>query len=490
MVLWGMKPLLRAPPNALALALGCAALFLEASIADAHPIAPHVFCETYPNAPTCLAGMPSCTYCHDGSPPTRNAFGRALESLILPGAMRPLPDPDFMQALPAALHGVEQLDVDMDGYVDLDEITAGTLPADAASFPDKGTCPTKTKNSNWDVCNYDPAYVFKKLRLDFCGTSPGYDELVAFKARAEGDQRAALDTELDACLKTRFWTGKNGQLWQLANRKIRPLQAIKANEDAGQIPLADYYDDYNLFTWSQSQDHDARTALTADFFVTRTEMGPDAPPVYATADSSSMYERIERPRRAGMLTSGWNLVYNVMFTALPRTAAAQAYRAFLGKDIAHLEGLNPIDGEPKDYDGRGVTQDACKICHATLDPLSYPFKNYNGLTQPAGEYDPNRIQNNFADLAPNITEMPEPGYVLGQPVANLTEWAQVAANSNEFASATVMDYWKLLLGRTPRPSEQSEFDKLWTDFKDASKHNYRVERMLHDFIKTEAYGVP
>src|SRR5262249_30220416 len=159
-----------------------------------------------------------------------------------------------------------------------------------------------------------------------------------------------------------------------------------------------------------------------------------------------------------------------MFTALPRTAAAQAYRSFLGKDIAHLEGLNPIDGEPKDYDGRGVTQTACTVCHATLDPLSYPFKNYNGLTDPAGQYDANRIQNDFEDPAPNIPQMPENGYVLGQPVSNLNEWAQVAANSNEFASATVMDYWKLLLGRTPRPSEQAEFDKLWSDLK--AKNQY------------------
>src|SRR5215813_3607398 len=150
-------------------------------------------------------------------------------------------------------------------------------------------------------------------------------------------------------------------------------------------------------------------------------------------------ERVVNERRAGMLTTGWNLVYNVMFTALPRTAAAQAYRAFLGRDIAHLEGLNAVAGEPKDYDGRGVTQTACTICHSTLDPLSYPFKNYNGLTSPLGEYDPNRITRNFSDLAPNITQMPETGYVLGQPVQDLMQWAQVAANSKEFASATVMD---------------------------------------------------
>jgi hypothetical protein len=472
----------------LSLAMGIAALLFAPAIALAHPIAPHLFCETYPNAPVCLAGMPACTYCHDGAPPTRNLYGQAVDALILPGAPRPLSDPDFAGALPAALHGVESMDSDMDGYTNVDEITAGTSPSDPASYPDKTTCPAASKNPDWDVCNYDPNYVFKKLRLDFCGTSPTFEEITAFDAMNASDKTTALDTTLGTCLRTPFWVGKNGQIWQLAHKKIRPLQAIKANEDAGQIPLADYYDDYNLFTWAHTQDHDCREVLTADYFVTRTEQGAGNPPIYAQTMAMSQYQRVVQARRAGMLTTGWNLVYNVMFTALPRTAAAQAYRSFLGKDIAHLEGLNAIDGEPKDYDGRGVTQSACTICHSTLDPLSYPFKNYNGLTDPFGEYDPNRIMKNFSDLAPNITQMPENGYVLGQPVQDLNAWAKVAASSKEFASATVMDYWMLLMGRTPRPSEQAEFDKLWNDL--MGKNQYSVERMLHDFIRTEAYGVP
>jgi hypothetical protein len=51
-----------------------------------------------------------------------------------------------------------------------------------------------------------------------------------------------------------------------------------------------------------------------------------------------------------------------------------------------------------------------------------------------------------------------------------------------------MDYWKLLMGRLPLASEEADFNRLWTDFK--GKNNYGVDRMLHDFVKTEAYGVP
>src|SRR5215470_5119243 len=184
--------------------MGITALLFAPALALAHPIAPHLFCETYPDAPVCLAGMPACTYCHDGAPPTRNLFGKQIEALLLPGAARPLPDPDFSTALPTALHGVEAMDADMDGYKNLDEIIAGTFPADPTSLPDKSTCPALARNPDWDLCNYDPSYAFRKMRLDFCGSSPTYDELVAFKKMGAADQRTALDNGLSSCLRTPF----------------------------------------------------------------------------------------------------------------------------------------------------------------------------------------------------------------------------------------------------------------------------------------------
>ena len=61
-------------------------------------------------------------------------------------------------------------------------------------------------------------------------------------------------------------------------------------------------------------------------------------------------------------------------------------------------------------------------------------------------------------------------------------------NSDEFAANIVRDYWKILLGHAPNSAEQAEFKKLWTDFR--TTHNYRVEQMLRDLIRTEAYGEP
>jgi hypothetical protein len=64
----------------------------------------------------------------------------------------------------------------------------------------------------------------------------------------------------------------------------------------------------------------------------------------------------------------------------------------------------------------------------------------------------------------------------------------VAANSDAFARATVAQYWRLTMGRDPQPDETETFTALWEDFRDV--HDYRVEPMLQDLVRTEAYGAP
>jgi hypothetical protein len=414
-------------------------------------------------------------------------YGAALEAQLAPGAPRPLSDGDFDAALPAALAAVEAADSDGDGVSNLVELQKGTLPADPRSFPRDVPC-AGNSNPQYAVCRYDLNYVYRKLALDFCGFSPTYEQVQRFKA-LPGDEarRAFLDQELDRCLGTDFWRGKNGVLWRLAHPKIRPVGSLKRGEDEGQIPLADYYDDYALFTWAHTDDHDVRDVLTATFYVARSGSNPTR----YTQVQTLPVQNVDAAHRAGNMTSAWTLVYFVMFTALPRNAASQMYRAYLGLDIAKQEGLFSVSQEPKDYDAKGVTAQACAACHATLDPLSYPYRNYNGLLGPAGQvgsYLPNRIELFFAGEAPTITQIPEAGAIFNQPVTSLRQWAQVAANSDQFLVATATDYWRLLVGHPPRPEENAEFVSLWQRLKSA--HGYRVKGLLHDLIRTEAYGAP
>lgn len=463
--------------------LTLALLALSPGLAFAKPPAGGVFCATYPTSPSCVGQQPACTYCHVAAP-QRNGFGAALEAQLAPGAPRPLSDADFSMALPAALRAVEAADTDADGVANLVEFEKGTLPGDARSFPRDVPC-AGGPNPQYRVCEYDARYAYRKLLLDVCGTSPTYAQLKAFGALGQAQQLATLDTELDRCLGTEFWRGKNGQLWQLAHPKIRPVGSLKDGpEDPGAIPLADYYDDYALYAWSQTDDHDARDVLTADFFVERLTN-----PTRYRQVATLPIQGVDPAHRAGNMTTAWNLVYFVMFTALPRNAASQMYRAYLGLDIAKQEGLFSVPNEPRDYDAKGVQAQACAACHATLDPLSYPYRNYNGLTgnQP-GRYVPNRLETFFPNEAPTLSQTPEAGVIFGQPVANLREWGQVAANSDAFAIATVTDYWKLLVGHPPTPEENAEFVATWQAFK--TTHTWRVQKMLHDLIKTEAYGAP
>ncbi len=429
--------------------------------AHAKPTAPQVFCDTYDTSPLCSGGLVACTTCHT-TPPQRNVYGVAIADALA--------NANFEMALVDALILTQNDDADGDGFSNADEIAWGTLPADAGSFPVTMPCPGP---------DYDPAYAFKRLSLDVCGEAPSYEQMSAFLALSSEAQMNALPAALDACLDSEFWRGKNGALWELAHKKIRPIGALKLGEDQGSIPVSDYYDDYNLFVYTQIDDHDARDVLLADYFVTRQAATSTTPTLYEVA-SDKEFQNVQLDRRAGLLTTNWYLIYFIMFTPVPRTAAAQAYRAYLGMDIAKLQGLRPVDAEPVDWDDKGVTDPKCSICHSTLDPLTYPFTRYEGF--PGARYNPNRMQS-YPNEGPDT---PEQGVLLGQPVSDLMQWAQIAANSDEFAVATTLDYWMLLVGREPTTAEQAVFEQLWRNFK--TEHAFSVERMLHELIMTEAYG--
>jgi hypothetical protein len=473
--------------------LGLCLGILWSGPASAKPIAPSLLCSQYPEAPVCRGGQPACTFCHT-TPPARNPFGRAVEAELLPGTARPLSDEAFTEGLPIALAAVEADDSDADGATNLDEIIGGTYPADATSKPANAGCPASSEaNAGYDVCNWDARYVFEKVHLDFCGEAPTYDQLKEFGGGSV-DQVDEIHSALDRCVQSEAWRGIDGALYRVAHRKIKPVQSIKSGVDAGDIPLGNYDDDYALFVWTQIDNHDAREVLTAQYFVKRT--GSTSYQPYESTPLQEVNQRgyleaqlVVPEKRAGMITTRWNFVLNTMFTAIPRTTAAQAYRAYLGLDIARSEGLMDVPGEPADYDRKGVTAPECARCHATLDPLTYPFSRYSGFNGGTPfSYVPNRMNNLAENLSDPLRETPEAGVIFGQRVADLNEWAQVAANSDAFAQATVLDYWRYLMDEAPRPTEMTEFEQLWKSFE--TDHQYGVERMLHDLIMTEAYGVP
>ncbi len=475
--------------------LGFLAASTLATPASALPTGPAGFCETYPDAPSCQGAVPGCEQCHETAP-ARNLVGRDLEAVLLPGVDRPLDPEVFADALPDALMEIEVLDSDEDGYDNLDEWLSGSDAADPDSVPGGDVCEGDPDKSAWryDVCDYDARFALSRVLADFCGASPSYAALK--EVESAENPRAAIHEALDACLASEYWRGRDGVLWRLAHDKIRPAAAIKAGEDAGDIPLGDYEDDYNLFVYTQIEGRDARELLTAQYHVERVD-GP--PTTYAQYVRTPVEDTLQRggtvaqltevERRAGMLTTRWNFVTNTMFTPIPRTTAAAAYRNWLGYDIAKMEGLQDVQGEPADYDNKGVDEADCAVCHATLDPLTYPFSRYFGLGGGApGAYNPNRMTRYIGTEGLGILQTPETGSLFGQEVSDVLEWGQVAADSDAFARSLVLDYWTTMLGEAPRPEETAAFTELWSDF--GTVHSYSIEAMLHDLIDTEAYSVP
>ncbi|MBQ46610.1 MAG: hypothetical protein CMP10_03830 [Zetaproteobacteria bacterium] len=478
------------------------------TISQAKPLAVGAFCQVYPDAPACSGSRPFCQTCHASIEPVKfNAYGGCVISKLNRSQ-------DFYGQIPSILKEIEQTDCDGDGASNIAEVLQGTLPGDASSAPEQNPCGEASGS-----CQTDYDYVYKKLWFDFCGEPPSWKAFQDFSKLSNEAKQTALDDQLDLCLDSQNWLGRNGVLWQLGHSKIRPVGSIKAGEDKGIIPILDYDSDYHLYVWAQIDGNDARESLLADYSVSRipgNELNPDE---YSKNDTDRLVDGLvmQVDKRVGLLTTFWNLAFYQNFTAVPRVLTAQTFRAFLGITMATYQGLIPSPTSETgfaDYDKSGVTQPECAVCHTTIDPATYPFKYYNGLPGVQGSIlsgTTNAQLSNVENLGSEINltplsyalprinyyvnekgmtdlvNMPETGYVLGQRVNNLREWAQVVTNSDLFAAKTVTDYWVLLIGEKPRSYQQEEFRKLWQDF--STVHEYSVEAMLHDLIKTEAYRV-
>jgi hypothetical protein len=444
------------------------------NVALARPEAPSVLCATYPESAACRGRLAECSTCHVSTwPPAWNSYGLAIASMREPV--------DFASDLPRVLALLEDQDADGDGASNLDEIAIGTGPGD----------PTDV----WLAClpeipatgppvggGYDFRRAFVRVSVLYCGRSPSYDELAAFDDGAPPDELyLRVHARLDRCLASPYW--RDVGLARLADERVRPLEAVGADSPVG-ITVGDYEWDYRLWSYVLTGDRDVRDLLLADYHVTRNSDGTLVP-IEGTIDppraGRAGGQPLEANRRAGMITTQWFLSINTMFSPLPRTTAAQAYRSYLGFDIAKQEGLVPIAGEPADVDRRGVTEPSCALCHSTLDPLSYAFAYYNGITGAnTGAYAPDRPARVMPDWADNQTML------LGAPVGDVRAWATAAASTDEFRQNLGHMFFRHALEREPLPGELPEFDAAWAAL---PADGWSANRLLHRLIDTSAFGV-
>jgi hypothetical protein len=388
--------------------------------------------------------------------------------------------PSYIATLPSALQAVEGNDPDQDSITTFEEIELGTYPGDELSYWFEPAAPEGLPNDFYDVGVYDRRFAFKRMKGVFCGKSPTYEEMVAFDAAA--DQAQHLQDELATCLTSSYW--RNEALHRMADKRVRPLAAVGTGPGS-EIPLADYDWDYRLFSHIMTDGRDMRDLLLADYHVDASGQVVTGPII-----EGNFGQPLDPQYRAGMITTQWFLMIHTMFSELPRTTAAQAYRAYLGQDIARSEGLLPVEGEPLDVDNKGVDEETCARCHSTLDPLAYAFAYYEGIVIPGlfqlgqnlnGAYDNGRP----GDVG--LGNVEGDGVLFGQPVGDLLDWAEQAANSDEFKRNLVDMFWGQALGHGPLPGDNGEFKTLWAGL---PAQQYSVDEMLHDFIDTDAFGAP
>jgi hypothetical protein len=441
-----------------------------AAPASARPTAPPIVCAAAPDAAQCAGQLATCGICHTSTwPAAWNDYGSDVFAGLAGG--------DFEDGLAAVITQLAAEDSDGDGVDNATELAMGTNPGDETEIWPQ-CAPGAARPDGLPVATeYDFERALHRVSVLYCGVSPSYDAKLAFRGLADDAARyTALHEQLTACLAGPWWRDQG--LPRLADWRVRPVSAVGKDSPVG-IIIGDYEWDYRLWTWAMSGGRDVRELLLADYHVE------------ANADGSLQKREgliVSYPgqplvpdRRAGMITTQWFFAINTMFSPLPRTSAAQAYRAYLGADMARNQGIWPVDGEPVDVDSKGVDEGECASCHSTLDPLSYAFAYYNGIVGlQTGAY----VEGRPAALIPGWND---PTTVLfGQPVDGLTGWAEVAANSDAFKRMVALTFFQHAIDREPLPDEEAAFASLWRSLPD---RGWSADALIHDLVDTQSFGV-
>jgi hypothetical protein len=448
--------------------------------AQARPGAPRALCTDAATADiaACQGTLPTCTTCHQG-PPDLNLYGSAVFAALAQDDAYTFDN--FEDRVGAAVVAVNADDSDGDGLTNLEELLLGTFPGDAASAFVPPPAPVGAENIHYAVSTRDARFAFRRVHTTFCGTPPTFEAIADFVALDDATREVALHDALTDCLSSTYW--KDEALHRLADARIRPLSSISFD---GLIPLADYRWDYRLFSSIFTDDHDLRDLLLADYHIDEAGNVVDGVipfPVDSPLETGG--QPLPPERRAGMVTTQWFLMAHTMFSPLPRTTAAQAYRAYLGMDIAKGEGIHPVDGEPRDVDAKGVTAPDCAACHSTLDPLSYAFSPYNGIGRlRAGGVSRLDLTGSFD--ASRVPWGPE-GQMFGADVADLRTWAEHAVTTDAFAKNVGDMLWRATFGRAPTPDERTDVEAVWRGL---AADDFSANRALHRLIDTDSFRVP
>jgi hypothetical protein len=456
--------------------------------AHAESTGPALFCAANPGIPACAGKQLDCEYCHSSvAPVSLNPYG-----LVLQNALQGAP---FDTGLGAAMAAVAMQDSDGDGVNNAQEMQDGTLPGSSASVSDK----CSSSSIPLAERSYDFARAFRRLHVLYCGHSPTFEEVSSFNALGNDPaaKYARIDAALETCLQSDYW--RNEGVQRLGDVRIRPIKAVGRNGTARLVIIGDYEWDYRLWAYVLTDDRDMRDLLLADYHVEKSASGelvkregviPEPPwaPVsvsnptmdaIATSRGSPQGQPLEPERRAGMITTSWFIAVNTMFSPVPRATAAQASRAYLGQDFGLGQGLRPVAGEPADIDKRSVGATGCADCHSTIDPISYAFIWYNGIS--------GRETGKYSQRRPSAVSgwSNNQGSLLGQPIRDAKDFGKVAVASELFPRNLANMFLKHAIERERTTAEEVEFDELWRSI---PADGWSANKLIHRIVRSSFFG--
>ncbi len=411
------------------------------------------FCEVDPSFSVCTEKKVECSFCHSETPKL-NPYGADLMTAL--SKLSGYSAAEMQRFLPSAVISIQELDSDKDGASNGEEISLGRAPGTADVNEDQS-----------EAFIYDAATALRRLSVLYCGRHPSFVEMNGLDGAT--DKRGYLHEQLGKCLESTYWL--NEGLNRIADDKIRPDAQFGIDSN---VVFADWDFDYRLFSHIMSKDRDVRELLTAQYHIDvngNVVQGPIASTLVAAPARQVLGgngQPLVATRRQGMITTQWFMMTNNMLDPLPRSTGAEVYRAWLGLDIAKSQGLKPVAAEPRDVDAKGIKAPDCSFCHSTLDPLSYPFSAYS-------------FQGNY--VGPKAWG--EAGSILGQPVANLRAWVNVAIASDEFKISFGKTLWNHAFSREPSGYQSQEFADLW---KSMPEDGYSANKLIHRLIDTKSFG--
>jgi hypothetical protein len=203
-----------------------------------------------------------------------------------------------------------------------------------------------------------------------------------------------------------------------------------------------------------------------------------------TGPTTSAYQKVDAPGRAGVLTQGMLLAHD----KATRTSIVRRGLKIRTDVLCQIVPAPPpdVDLSSLDKTATGVSQRqrleahrtvaSCAACHNLMDPIGVVFEGFDAVGRP-------RTTDELGLPVVVASTISSPGDVNG-PIANPTELGQKLAASEQVRGCYVTNNFRFFYGREVEQADACSMARLLVDFKGA---NYNLTELLVALTRTDAF---